>query len=151
MLAVGQPVQGLPAGVYRALDRVLDVYPPWPIPRIGAARLGRLGFDDRPGKENLAGLAHLRDLAIWLWRDTDFRFLRSAQELVTLHVEGTKQVGSLERLQACEALVDLEIIDMCPASLEPLGHLTQLDAVTRLARVQRIGRPSAEWVWLIGK
>jgi hypothetical protein len=107
------------------------------VPDTPASGLEDVGIDDRPGKENLARLPGLRSLAVWLLRDPDLGFLRRAHRLERLHIEGTGQRLSLEGIEMCTPLEDVEILEVLVDGLRPLSGLSDL------RRLWLIGMPDA--------
>jgi hypothetical protein len=97
------------------------------------SRIRRLGVEDRPGLESLANLGLLETLGLYLWRGTDLTFLGDAEKLELLKIEGKGQIISLQGLERCGHLRQLELLDMRVESLAPLRTLREL-----------------EWIWLIG-
>jgi hypothetical protein len=96
-----------------------------PIPEIRAP-LKRLAFDDRPGKERLATLSALQGLVVWGWRGQDLQFAAPIGSLEKIKLEATNQLISLNGLQSCRNLAELEILDARAISLVPLRELTHL-------------------------
>jgi hypothetical protein len=96
------------------------------IPDLAGSKLQRVAIDSRPGLESLAQLTRLGDLTIWLWRGTDFTFLGEQQNLRKLHIEAKRQVTSLDGLDGCPGLEEVELLDVRVTSLAPLGAASGL-------------------------
>lgn len=96
------------------------------VPRITAPGLERLGIDDRPGKSNVAALPNLRALLVWSWVDADLGFLNDVRGITSLHVEGDRGMVSLNGIEECLSLEEIEIVGMRVSSLSPLADLSNL-------------------------
>lgn len=103
---------------------------PRPIPGFESASLTRLGIDDRDGKDHIAALKNLQELAIWLWKGQNLAFLHDAElPLRKLHLEGKKQVATLDGIAGCRNLAKVQAREARIKSLEPLSGLTALRSV----------------------
>jgi hypothetical protein len=101
------------------------------IPGFASPDIIRLGFDDRPGRELVAGLRKLRELLVWRWRGTDLRFLGSPPPpLRVLRIDGMRQPLTLDGIEECGGLAELEIGGSRVQSLRPLRGLTNLRKIT---------------------
>lgn len=107
---------------------------PRPIPEFASSSLTRLGIDDRDGKDNIATLEGLQELAIWLWKGRNLAFLHGAElPLRKLRLEGKKQVAALDGIAGCRNLAEVEVREARIESLEPLSGLTALRSVRVLS------------------
>jgi hypothetical protein len=97
-----------------------------PIPAIKTYNLRVVGFDDRPGKENLAASPMLEDVGIAGWKGPDLSFVSGMRSLRSLKLEGEGQVASLSGIENCAELENLEIVNARVDNLAPLGGLLQL-------------------------
>jgi hypothetical protein len=100
-----------------------------PLPLELPPSLLRLAVDDRPAMEAVGSLPQLRELVVWLWKGTDLRFLGDQPRLTRLHLEGKKQLASLDGIQGAPGLTDLEVLSVRVADLEPLRGFTELRSV----------------------
>lgn len=112
-----------------------------PIPYCDSTDLVKIGIDDRPGKERLGTYQSLRHLLLWNWSGHDFSFLNSVARLLTLHVEGAGQVTSIDGIEACAELVDLELHDVRVVSLQPLAALAKLRKAWIIGNPKIVGEP----------
>lgn len=96
------------------------------IPGFASPALTFLGLDDRPGKEAIASLGELKELAIWRWRGTDLRFFGAGLPLEVIRIEGMRQLSSLDGIETCRSLSTLEIRGTRVESLRPLADLTNI-------------------------
>lgn len=97
-----------------------------PIPAVDFGGLTELALDNRPGLEHLQDIHRLETLRIFGWPGTSFAFLGTQSNLSTLRVEGRRQVSSLEGLDSCPGLEDVELLDMRVSGLAPLAAAQQL-------------------------
>jgi hypothetical protein len=98
-----------------------------PVPlSLSSNSMGRLGIDDRPGKETVAALPSLRTLFISSWRTPDLSDLSAARGLTTLRLEGYEQTIRLDGIEGCTALEELHVDVMQVESLAPLTALSRL-------------------------
>lgn len=124
-----------------------------PIPGFASPDLVRLGFDDRPGKELVAGLRSLRELLVWRWRGTDLRFLGSPPPPVQLlRIDGMRQIVTLHGLEECWTLTELEVRESRVESLAPLRGLENIWRRSAYFRgIARKARPASTsqicWGW----
>lgn len=103
---------------------------PRPVPGFASSSLTFLGIDDRDGKDHIAALEGIQELAIWLWKGQNLAFLDDAElPLTTLRLEGRKQVAALDGIAGCRKLVEVQVREARIESLEPLSGLTALRSV----------------------
>jgi hypothetical protein len=112
-----------------------------PIPALTGSAVLRVGVDDRPGKEALADISGLRELSVWSWDGPDLVFLGRQPQLSRLTVEGMRSVYSLQGLELCEALVEVELKEMGVQSLAPLRGLRKLRRLWLLGSPRTHGSP----------
>lgn len=107
---------------------------PRPIPGFASSSLTRLGIDDRDGKDHIATLERLQELAIWLWKGPDLTFLDDVElPLRKLRLEGKKQLAALDGIAGCRNLAEVEVREARIESLEPLSGLTDLRSLRILS------------------
>ena len=122
------------------------------IPGFASPALARLGFDDRPGKELIAGLDRLRDLLIWRWRGPDLGFLGDKPPpLRVLRLDGTgRQEVSLAGIENCANLAELQVGESRVCSLAPLAGLQDLQELRILPRYRAAGESVLDLDDLLG-
>lgn len=107
------------------------------IPGNPGRTLESVGVDCRPGVSHLSRLSALRQLQLWNFNASSFADMPVSSTLTRLKVEGRRQDVSLQGLESCKALTDVEILEMQIESLGPLRELS------RLRRLWLIGFGSA--------
>lgn len=96
------------------------------IPGEPGPMLETVGVDYRPGLRNLSSSPVLRTLQVWNFTARTLAELPASPTLVRLKVEGMRQDVSLEGIESCRSLADVEILEMQIESLCPLGELSGL-------------------------
>jgi hypothetical protein len=68
----------------------------------------------------------LRRVQVWGFTDLDLTFLSGLTMLSELKVEGKRQEISLQGLETCDSLVELELLELRIESLGPLSRMSKL-------------------------
>lgn len=92
-------------------------------------RLHHLTVDARQDLTSVRALAGLQRLCLAGWRGLDLTFLGNKPKLVWLRLDGRPGRLSLDGIQGCTGLQELEVLDYRLPSLAPLRHLTALERI----------------------
>lgn len=107
------------------------------IPDNPGSRLEAVGLDYRPGLRNLSRSSSLAILRVWDFTAHSLADLPLPPGLVELKIEGVRQGVSLEGLESCKSLTDVEILEM------QIEHLRPLRDLSRIRRLWLIGSTSS--------
>jgi hypothetical protein len=114
------------------------------------AELGRLGIDDRPGKESIRHASKLQHLTIWRWKGPDLRFLASSSQLRSLRIEGTMNLVSLAGVEGCPDLREIEMTQLRVDTLQPLAQLSSLKTLRLIGSPRIDETPHLDLVDIVG-
>jgi hypothetical protein len=96
------------------------------VPAAPSVTLESVSTDDRGRLRNLTALPALRRVQVWGFTDLDLTFLSGLTTLSELKVEGKRQEISLQGLETCDSLVELELLELRIESLGPLSRMSKL-------------------------
>jgi len=102
------------------------------VPKVVQPSMRNLCLTDRPGISAVRWPA-LESLRIGMWRGRDLEFVRGAEQLRTVRLEGRRQHGSLTGIEECVALEEFVSIDYSIETTKPLAGLTRLRQVSLMA------------------
>jgi hypothetical protein len=103
-----------------------------PVPEMIQSNLTRLTLTSREGI-SASRWPNLKVLRLGGWRGSDFRMLDGASELTHLHLEGRNQSTSLEGIEGCKKLEQVEALRMSFEDIRPLSGVASIRELQLMA------------------
>ncbi|MFI7067414.1 hypothetical protein ACIBL3_40920 [Kribbella sp. NPDC050124] len=103
------------------------------VPDVVQSSLRTLCLTDRPGIAVAGIWPALERLRLGGWRGSDLEFLRGAERLSSVQLEGRRQKGGLAGIETCRSLVEFTSINYSIEDSAPMRELQKLREVKLMA------------------